>query len=99
MASGSRRKVWQSAPNTAMERSDTLDAMAYDFARAKTPAEIEAVQRLRYAVYVEDMHRYDDVAGGDEEHDALLCPTLGTRRLPSRVVSRLLGGVYEVAVR
>jgi len=53
-----------------MERSDRLDAMGYDFARATTPAEIEAVQRLRYAVYVEEMHRYDDVAGGDERRFA-----------------------------
>ncbi len=29
-------------------------------------AEIEAVQRLRHAVYVEEMHRYDGVAGADE---------------------------------
>jgi hypothetical protein len=30
-----------------------------EFARATTAAEIEAVQRLRYAVYVEEMGRYD----------------------------------------
>ena len=40
--------------------------MGYEFARATTAAEIEAVQRLRYAVYVEEMKRYDDVAGGDD---------------------------------
>ena len=66
MASRSRRKVWQSAPSTVTEHSDRLDAMGYDFARATMPAEIAAVQRLRYAVYVEEMHRYDDVAGADD---------------------------------
>jgi hypothetical protein len=40
--------------------------MGYEFTRATTAAEIEAVQRLRYAVYVEEMKRYDNVAGGDE---------------------------------
>jgi hypothetical protein len=40
--------------------------MAYEFARATTAAEIEAVQRLRHAVYVEEMKRYDDVAGADD---------------------------------
>ena len=40
--------------------------MGYEFARATTAAEIEAVQRLRYAVYVEEMQRYDNVAGADE---------------------------------
>jgi hypothetical protein len=39
--------------------------MGYEFARATTGAEIEAVQRLRYAVYVDEMKRYDDVAGGE----------------------------------
>jgi hypothetical protein len=34
------------------------------FARASTTAEIEAVQRLRYEVYVEEMGRYD----GDDGH-------------------------------
>jgi hypothetical protein len=34
-----------------------------EFARATTPAEIEAVQRLRYAVYVDEMQRYDGVDG------------------------------------
>jgi CRP-like cAMP-binding protein/GNAT superfamily N-acetyltransferase len=37
-----------------------------EFARARTAGEIEAVQQLRYQVYVEEMHRYDDVAGADE---------------------------------
>jgi CRP-like cAMP-binding protein len=37
-----------------------------EFARARTPAEIEAVQRLRYAVYVEEMHRYDGVPGAED---------------------------------
>jgi hypothetical protein len=40
--------------------------MDYEFARATSAAEIEAVQRLRYAVYVDEMKRYDNVAGGDE---------------------------------
>jgi hypothetical protein len=40
--------------------------MGYEFRRATTVAEIEAVQRLRYAVYVDEMQRYDDVAGADE---------------------------------
>ena len=40
--------------------------MGYEFARATTAAEIEAVQRLRYAVYVEEMKRYDDVAGAED---------------------------------
>ena len=40
--------------------------MSIEFGRATTAAEIEAVQRLRFAVYVEEMGRYDDVAGGDE---------------------------------
>src|SRR3954452_17117104 len=43
-----------------------LAAMGYEFARATTGAEIEAVQRLRYAVYVDEMHRYDDVSGSEE---------------------------------
>ncbi len=41
--------------------------MDFEFARATTPEELAAVQRLRYAVYVEEMHRYDGVAG-EEEH-------------------------------
>ena len=40
--------------------------MGYEFGRATTAAEIEAVQRLRYAVYVEEMNRYEDVEGGDD---------------------------------
>jgi CRP-like cAMP-binding protein len=34
-----------------------------EFGRARTAAEVEAVQRLRYAVYVEEMHRYDHAVG------------------------------------
>jgi hypothetical protein len=40
--------------------------MGLEFEQATTAAEIEAVQRLRYAVYVEEMDRYHDVAGGDD---------------------------------
>jgi CRP-like cAMP-binding protein len=40
--------------------------MGYEFGRAATAAEIAAVQRLRYAVYVEEMKRYDGVAGADD---------------------------------
>jgi hypothetical protein len=40
--------------------------MSFEFGRATTAAEIEAVQRLRYAVYVEEMGRYHDVAGGED---------------------------------
>ena len=40
--------------------------MAIEFARATTAAEVEAVQRLRYAVYVEEMHRYDSALGAAE---------------------------------
>ena len=40
--------------------------MGYEFARATTATEIEAVQRLRYAVYVEEMKRYDDVTGAED---------------------------------
>ncbi len=36
--------------------------MGFAFGRATTAAEIEAVQRLRYAVYVEELGRYQDVA-------------------------------------
>ena len=37
--------------------------MGLEFGIATTTAEIEAVQRLRYAVYVEEMDRYHDVEG------------------------------------
>lgn len=37
--------------------------MGLEFAQASTGAAIEAVQRLRYAVYVEEMDRYHDVDG------------------------------------
>jgi CRP-like cAMP-binding protein len=47
-------------------RRARLPTMGFEFARATTAAEIEAVQRLRYAVYVEEMHRYDDVMGAEE---------------------------------
>ena len=40
--------------------------MELEFGRATTADEIAAVQRLRYAVYVEEMDRYHDVAGADE---------------------------------
>ena len=40
--------------------------MGYEFGRATTAAEIEAVQRLRYSVYVEEMKRYDDVDGAED---------------------------------
>ena len=40
--------------------------MGFEFGRATTAAEIEAVQRLRYAVYVEEMRRYHDVTGGED---------------------------------
>jgi GNAT superfamily N-acetyltransferase len=36
--------------------------MGFEFGRATTAAEVEAVQRLRYAVYVEELGRYQDVA-------------------------------------
>ena len=36
------------------------------FGRATTPEEIEAVQRLRYTVYVEELGRYRDSAGTDD---------------------------------
>jgi hypothetical protein len=39
--------------------------MSIEFGRATTAAEIEAVQALRYAVYVEEMDRYHDVAGSE----------------------------------
>ena len=44
-----------------------LRGMGYEFARATTVPEIEAVQRLRYAVYVAEMDRYHDVDGADDE--------------------------------
>ena len=40
--------------------------MDFAFGRASTAEEIAAVQRLRYAVYVAEMGRYDDVAGAAE---------------------------------
>jgi hypothetical protein len=40
--------------------------MGLEIERATTAAEIEAVQRLRYAVYVEEMGRYHDVEGADD---------------------------------
>ena len=36
--------------------------MGVEFARAVTADEVEAVQRLRYEVYVEELGRYQDVA-------------------------------------
>ena len=36
--------------------------MGFEFGRATTAAEIEAAQRLRYAVYVEELGRYQGVA-------------------------------------
>ena len=38
----------------------------YELGRATTPEEIAAVQRLRHAVYVEEMDRYHDVSGEAE---------------------------------
>ena len=40
--------------------------VALEFARATTTAEIEAVQQLRFQVYVREMQRYQDVTGADE---------------------------------
>ncbi|HXY91918.1 MAG TPA: cyclic nucleotide-binding domain-containing protein [Acidimicrobiia bacterium] len=40
--------------------------MDFAFGRATTAADIAAVQRLRYAVYVEEMDRYHDVAGAED---------------------------------
>lgn len=40
--------------------------MGVELARARTPAEVQAVQRLRHAVYVEEMHRYDGVPGAED---------------------------------
>ena len=36
--------------------------MGFEFGRATTAEEIEAVQRLRYTVYVEELGRYQGVA-------------------------------------
>ncbi len=36
--------------------------MGFDFVRAVSVEEVEAVQRLRYAVYVEELGRYREVA-------------------------------------
>ena len=44
--------------------------MGLEFGIATTAAEIEAVQRLRYAVYVEEMGRYRDVDGADDSRFA-----------------------------
>ena len=46
-------------------RSGKTEPVGFVFGRATTAAEIEAVQRLRYAVYVEEMDRYHDVEGED----------------------------------
>ena len=40
--------------------------VAFEFSQATTAAEIEAVQRLRYSVYVEEMQRYQEVVGAEE---------------------------------
>ena len=47
-----------------------LRAMGFEFARAASASEIEAVQRLRYAVYVAEMDRYHDVEGAADERFA-----------------------------
>jgi hypothetical protein len=47
-------------------------ANGFTFGRATTGAEIEAVQRLRYAVYVEELGRYRDAA--DDESGRLAEP-------------------------
>jgi len=44
--------------------------MAGSVGRATTAAEIEAVQGLRYAVYVEEMDRYHDVDGSEQQRFA-----------------------------
>lgn len=44
--------------------------MTFELRRATTAEELAAVQRLRYAVYVEEMGRYHDVTGGDEHRFA-----------------------------
>jgi hypothetical protein len=41
--------------------------MSFVFGRATTAAEIAAVQRLRYAVYVDELGRYRDVADGENQ--------------------------------
>lgn len=40
--------------------------MGIEFCRATSSAEIQAVQRLRYTVYVEEMHRYASIAESAE---------------------------------
>jgi Cyclic nucleotide-binding domain len=40
--------------------------MAFEFARATSTAEIEAVQQLRFQVYVREMQRYHAVEGADD---------------------------------
>ncbi|HEX4865807.1 MAG TPA: hypothetical protein VFV02_17190, partial [Acidimicrobiales bacterium] len=40
--------------------------MGYEFSQATTLADIQAVQQLRYAVYVEEMHRYQNVEGAEQ---------------------------------
>lgn len=54
--------------------------MAVEFARAVSDADIKAVQALRYRVYVEEMKRYNDVAGAaadrfaePEDDDSWIC--------------------------
>ena len=44
--------------------------MGFDFGRAESAEEVEAVQRLRYAVYVEELGRYRDVADGSDRRFA-----------------------------
>ena len=44
--------------------------VGFEFAQATTVAEIQAVQQLRYAVYVEEMHRYQNVEGAEESRFA-----------------------------
>jgi hypothetical protein len=51
-------------------RVDQHVAMGFDFGRAESAEEVEAVQRLRYAVYVEEMGRYRDVDGADDSRFA-----------------------------
>ena len=46
--------------------------MTFELGRATSVAEVEAVQRLRYLVYVEELGRYQDVA--DREHGRLAEP-------------------------
>lgn len=40
--------------------------VGFEFAQATTVAEIQEVQQLRYAVYVEEMQRYQNVEGAEE---------------------------------